>query len=78
MLLRVRLRNTESAFEQRVLPQLAAAGDEVQHCVVYADIDRLHVADENHDMHVGDEVIVTIAETTRTNLGANVSASRIS
>ena len=29
-------------------------------------------------MYVGDEVIVTIAEAMRVNLGANVSASRIS
>lgn len=32
----------------------------------------------NHGMYVGDEVIVTIAEAMRVNLGANVSASRIS
>jgi diguanylate cyclase (GGDEF)-like protein len=69
---------TRSAFEQRVLAQLAAAGTEAQHCVVYADVDRLHVVNENHGMHVGDEVIVTIAETLRVNLGSNVSASRIS
>lgn len=69
---------TRSAFEQRVLMQLAAAGTEAQHCVVYADVDRLHVVNENHGMHVGDQVIVTIAETIRANLGANVSASRIS
>ncbi len=69
---------TRAAFEQRVLAQLAAAGAEAQHCVVYADVDRLHVVNENHGMHVGDEVIVTIAEVIRANLGANVSASRIS
>lgn len=69
---------TRAAFEQRVLAQLAAAGTEAQHCVVYADVDRLHVVNENHGMHVGDEVIVTIAEVMRANLGANVSASRIS
>lgn len=69
---------TRSAFEQRVLTQLAAAGSEAQHCVVYADVDRLHVVNENHGMHVGDEVIVAVAETIRTHLGANVSASRIS
>ncbi|WP_175597252.1 bifunctional diguanylate cyclase/phosphodiesterase [Peristeroidobacter soli] len=69
---------TRSAFEQRVLAQLAAANAEAQHCVVYADVDRLHVVNENHGMHVGDEVIVAIAATIRANLGANVSASRIS
>lgn len=68
---------TRSAFEQRVLAQLGTAGAEAQHCVVYANVDRLHVVNENHGMHVGDEVIVTIAEAMRANLGANVSASRI-
>lgn len=61
---------TRSAFEQLVLAQLAAAGTEAQHCVVYADIDRLRVVNENRGMHVGDEVIVTIAEAMRANLGA--------
>jgi diguanylate cyclase (GGDEF)-like protein len=69
---------TRAAFEQRVLAQLAMAGAEAQHCVVYADVDRLHVVNENHGMHVGDEVIVTIAQVMRDNLAANVSASRIS
>jgi diguanylate cyclase (GGDEF)-like protein len=69
---------TRAAFEQRVLSQLAAAPADAQHCVVYADVDRLHVVNENHGMHVGDEVIVTIAQVIRDNLAANVSASRIS
>jgi diguanylate cyclase (GGDEF)-like protein len=69
---------TRAAFEQRVLGLLAAAGADAQHCVVYADVDRLHVVNENHGMHVGDEVIVTIAQVIRDNLAANVSASRIS
>jgi diguanylate cyclase (GGDEF)-like protein len=69
---------TRSAFEQRVLALLAAADSEAHHCVVYADVDRLHVVNENHGMHVGDEVIIRIAEIIRDNLPADVSASRIS
>lgn len=69
---------TRTAFEQRALALLGAAGEEAQHCVVYADVDRLHVINENHGMHVGDEVIARIAEVIRGNLTGNVSASRIS
>jgi GGDEF domain-containing protein len=38
------------------------------------DVDRLHVVNENYGVHVGNEVIVTTAETICANLGANVSA----
>lgn len=68
---------TRTAFEQRALALLGAAGAEAQHCVVYADVDRLHVINENHGMHVGDEVIGRIAEVIRSNLTGDVSASRI-
>jgi diguanylate cyclase (GGDEF)-like protein len=69
---------TRSAFEQRALALLAESPQPSEHCVAYADVDRLHVVNENHGMHVGDEVIASIAETLRSNLAANVSASRIS
>ena len=68
---------TRSAFEQRALALLTEAQG-AEHCVAYADVDRLHVVNENHGMHVGDEVIGSIAEILRGNLAANVSASRIS
>lgn len=69
---------TRSPFEQRALALLGAAEPGAQHCVAYADIDRLHLVNENYGMHVGDEVIATIAEAIRENLVAEVSASRIS
>lgn len=69
---------TRSAFEQRVLALLDAAESGAEHCVAYADVDRLHVVNENHGMHVGDEVIAAIADTIRSKLAANVSAARIS
>jgi diguanylate cyclase (GGDEF)-like protein len=68
---------TRAAFEQRVLALLAAADAEAQHSVVYADVDRLHVINENHGMHVGDEVIARIAEVIRGNLTGDISASRV-
>lgn len=69
---------TRSAFEQRALALLGAAEPGAHHYVAYADVDRLHVVNENHGMHVGDEVIARIAEVIRSNLTANVSASRVS
>ena len=67
---------TRPALEQRALAVLE--GDPGEHCIAYADVDRLHVINENHGMHVGDTAIVRIAETIRTQLPANVSAARIS
>lgn len=69
---------TRPAFEQRALAALATFGADAQHCVAYADVDRLHVVNENHGMHVGDEVIDRAAEVLRTHLPANVIAARIS
>lgn len=68
---------TRPAFEQRALAMLAS-GAKAQHCVGYADVDRLHVVNENHGMHVGDEALERIAETIRTSLPPGVTAARIS
>jgi diguanylate cyclase (GGDEF)-like protein len=67
---------TRPALEQRAFAALAGSSGE--HCIAYADVDRLHVINENHGMHVGDAVIVRIAETIRTQLPADVFAARIS
>ena len=69
---------TRPAFEQRVLATLAAGGSTGCHCVGYADVDRLHVVNENHGMHVGDQVIQRIAATIRASLPPQVIAARIS
>ncbi|HKU14511.1 MAG TPA: EAL domain-containing protein [Steroidobacteraceae bacterium] len=69
---------TRPALEQRALAVLGAGNDAAEHCIAYADIDRLHVINENHGMHVGDAAIVRIAEAIRTRLPANVFAARIS
>jgi diguanylate cyclase (GGDEF)-like protein len=70
---------SRAAFEQRALTVIGnGAGVKGQHCVAYADVDRLHVVNDNHGMHVGDEVIRAIAEAIRGLLPANCSASHIS
>ena len=69
---------TRPAFEQRALAVLAADGGAGEHCIAYADVDRLHVINENHGMHVGDAAIVRIAEAICNALPDNVSAARIS
>ncbi len=67
---------TRPAFEQRVLATLNDVKG--QHCVGYADVDRLHLINDNHGMHVGDQALERIAETIRLSLPPNVIASRIS
>jgi diguanylate cyclase (GGDEF)-like protein len=69
---------TRPAFEQRVLALLAAADPAAEHCVAYGDIDRLHVINENHGMHVGDRVIERVAAILREQLPPDVLAARIS
>jgi diguanylate cyclase (GGDEF)-like protein len=46
--------------------------------VIYVDIDRLHVLNENLGMHVGDDVIVRVAEVIRSSLLPRMLAARIS
>jgi diguanylate cyclase (GGDEF)-like protein len=69
---------TRPALEQRALSVLSGVNGALEHCIAYADVDRLHVINENHGMHVGDEVIVRIAEVIRDRLPSNVAAARIS
>lgn len=69
---------TRPAFEKRALATLAGATKHGQHCIVYGDIDRLHVVNENHGMHVGDDVIAKVGAIIRSNLGSRMSAARIS
>ena len=68
---------TRPAFEKRAHSMLAA-GNDSNHCVIYVDIDRLHVLNENLGMHVGDEVIVRVAEAIRRSVTPRMLASRIS
>ncbi|MEQ1579146.1 MAG: diguanylate cyclase [Steroidobacteraceae bacterium] len=65
---------TRPAFEKRVIAAMAGAEPQAGHCVIYVDIDRLHVLNENHGMHVGGEVIARIADTIRRSMAPRMLA----
>jgi len=70
---------TRPAFEKRALSLLAGEdAGKASHCVVYLDLDRLHVINENHGMHVGDDVIVRVGDVIRQRITGRMLASRIS
>jgi len=69
---------TRPAFEKRAQGLLGQAGQAVTHSVIYIDIDRLHVLNENLGMHVGDEVIMRVSEVIRRHLTPRMLAARIS
>ncbi len=69
---------TRPAFEKRAESMLTAQALRGNNCVIYVDIDRLHVMNENHGMHVGDEVIVRVADVIRRGLTPRMLAARIS
>ena len=69
---------TRPAFEKRAEALLGVAGQIGNHSIIYADIDRLHVLNENLGMHVGDAIIVRVAELIRQHLTPRMLAARIS
>ena len=69
---------TRPAFEKRALASMRTEAQATDNCVIYVDIDRLHVLNENLGLHVGDEVIVRVAEVIRRALAPRMLASRIS
>ena len=68
---------TRPAFETQVRGQLAARRQPVPECVLYLDVDRVHVVNDNFGMHVGDEVIGKIAEVLRKKPRPGALAARI-
>lgn len=68
---------THPALEQRVFATLAAGTSPSRHCVAYGDVDRLHAVNENHGMHVGDELLARVADTICNNLSQDIIASHI-
>jgi Amt family ammonium transporter len=68
---------TRPAFEKRAMAMLAGAAEDASHCVVYLDLDRLHVVNENYGMHVGDDVISRVAEAIRRHVTSRMLAARI-
>ena len=69
---------TRPAFEKRAQAAMRTEAQASENCVIYVDIDRLHVLNENLGLHVGDEVIVRVAEVIRRALAPRMLASRIS
>jgi diguanylate cyclase (GGDEF)-like protein len=68
---------TRPAFETQVRGQLAARRQPVPECVLYMDVDRMHVVNDNFGMHVGDELIGKIAEVLRKKPRPGALAARI-
>jgi len=68
---------TRAAFEQRARASFAAATVKGRQYVAYADVDRLHLVNDNYGMHVGDEALQQIATVIRNGLPPTVSGARI-
>jgi diguanylate cyclase (GGDEF)-like protein len=68
---------TRQAFERGVSGVLTAAPSG-SHIILYLDIDRLHVINETFGMHVGDDVIVSVADRMAKTLPADALSARIS
>jgi len=68
---------TRQAFETQVRGHLATRRQAAAECVLYLDIDRVHVVNDNFGMHVGDEVIGKVAEVLRKKPRPGALAARI-
>ena len=69
---------TRQAFERQASALLAPPASAETHVILYLDIDRLHVINETFGMHVGDDVIVSVAECMAKSLPAGALSARIS
>jgi diguanylate cyclase (GGDEF)-like protein len=69
---------TRQAFEKQAGLLLASAGTVDTHAILYLDIDRLHVINETFGMHVGDDVIATVADCLARALPDPALSARIS
>ena len=69
---------TRHAFERQAASLLASAGAPDTYCILYLDIDRLHVINETFGMHVGDDVIARVAECVAKSLPDSALSARIS
>lgn len=68
---------TRSAFEMQVRALLASRRAPLPECVLYLDVDRVHVVNDNFGMHVGDELIGKVAEVLRKKARPGALAARI-
>jgi diguanylate cyclase (GGDEF)-like protein len=69
---------TRHAFERQAAVLLSAAESPLTHCILYLDIDRLHLINETFGMHVGDDVIALVAECVAKTLPRGALSARIS
>jgi diguanylate cyclase (GGDEF)-like protein len=69
---------TRQSFERQAKVVLGAAAEGATHSILYLDIDRLHVINETFGMHVGDDVIASVAECMAKALSAPALSARIS
>jgi len=69
---------TRQAFERQASALLGSTGAADTHIILYLDIDRLHVINETFGMHVGDDVIVNVAECMAKALPPGALSARIS
>jgi diguanylate cyclase (GGDEF)-like protein len=69
---------TRQAFERQSSVLLNSPAASPGNCILYLDIDRLHVINETFGMHVGDDVIVSVADTMAKALPRGSLAARIS
>jgi diguanylate cyclase (GGDEF)-like protein len=68
---------TRQAFERQANVLFGSDSTDA-HAILYLDIDRLHVINETFGMHVGDDVIVNVAECMARCLPAGALSARIS
>jgi diguanylate cyclase (GGDEF)-like protein len=69
---------TRQAFERQATNLLASSSATDAHTILYLDIDRLHVINETFGMHVGDDVIVSVADRMAKTLPPAALSARIS
>jgi diguanylate cyclase (GGDEF)-like protein len=69
---------TRQAFERQATALLGSTNSADAHTILYLDIDRLHVINETFGMHVGDDVIVNVAECMAKSLPPGALSARIS
>ena len=69
---------TRQAFESQAAALIGATASANTHIILYLDIDRLHVINETFGMHVGDDVIVNVAECMAKSLPPGALSARIS
>ncbi len=69
---------TRQAFERQATALLGPGSTGGEHVILYLDIDRLHVINETFGMHIGDDVIVSVAECMAKALPPGALSARIS